>query len=73
MMVRRPLAHLRSPGADSRHLDFVYMHIDLAAQTHATGLFLPWHRWYVQTYEDTLRAVCNLTTASPYWDWRLGM
>ncbi|KAJ7796656.1 Di-copper centre-containing protein [Mycena olivaceomarginata] len=44
--------------------DFVYVHM-----IHFTGLFLPWHRWYVHVYEGALKSKCNFRGVSPYWDW----
>ena len=41
-------------------------------QIHFTGLFLPWHRWYVHSVETALRTKCDFTGASPYWDWSKG-
>lgn len=32
--------------------------------------FLPWHRYYLQNYEDMLRMV-DPTVYIPYWDWTL--
>ena len=37
-----------------------------------TGLFLPWHRLYVQTFEDELRSKCGYDGVQPYWDWTQG-
>lgn len=41
-------------------------------QVHHTGRFLPWHRWYVNAYEQALTAKCGYRGVSPYWDWTLG-
>ncbi|TFY74831.1 hypothetical protein EWM64_g9182 [Hericium alpestre] len=41
----------------------------LAYKIHFTGLFLPWHRWFVQAYETALKDQCGYTGASPYWNW----
>jgi len=49
--------------------DIVYVHMDLNHVIHATGLFLPWHRWYVHSVETALRTKCGFTGASPYWNW----
>lgn len=38
---------------------------------HNVGVFLPWHRLTVWTYESTLRSECNYTGAQPYWDYQL--
>jgi tyrosinase len=43
--------------------------MDLNHVIHFTGLFLPWHRWYVHSVETALRTKCDFTGASPYWDW----
>lgn len=32
--------------------------------------FLPWHRYYLQQYEDLLRMI-NPSITLPYWDWTL--
>ncbi|KAJ7664727.1 hypothetical protein B0H17DRAFT_1162776 [Mycena rosella] len=36
---------------------------------HFTGLFLPWHRWYLHSLEQSLRNRCGYHGAFPYWDW----
>lgn len=33
------------------------------------GFFLPWHRYFVATYEKALREECGWTGGQPYWDW----
>ena len=35
------------------------------------GVFLPWHRLTVWTYETVLRNECGYTGAQPYWDYTL--
>ena len=35
-----------------------------------TSLFFPWHRYYLNLYEDLLRVVDRSVTV-PYWDWTL--
>ncbi|MCH7545492.1 MAG: tyrosinase family protein, partial [Planctomycetes bacterium] len=35
---------------------------------HRGPAFLPWHRWYVLTLEEELRAIDSEITI-PYWDW----
>jgi tyrosinase len=49
--------------------DLVYMHMDLNRRIHFTGLFLPWHRYYVQYFEDVLTGKCGYKGVMPYWDW----
>ena len=49
-----------------------YVKLNLWAQIHFTGLFLPWHRAFVNDFERELRTECNYKGAQPYWDWTLG-
>ena len=75
-------------GTHTSGLDLVYMHMDLnmevssvlsvpllsliREQIHFTGMFLPWHRYFVKYFEDALIYRCNYTGATPYWDWTIG-
>ncbi|KAL2210125.1 Di-copper centre-containing protein [Sarocladium strictum] len=56
-------------GARTRHDDFVATHINQTRQIHQTGNFLTWHRYFVWTYEQTLRNECGYKGAQPYWNW----
>jgi tyrosinase len=38
---------------------------------HNTGIFLPWHRYFVWRYESALISECGYNGAHPYWDWSL--
>ncbi|KAG5657919.1 hypothetical protein KAF25_007952 [Fusarium avenaceum] len=38
---------------------------------HGVGVFLPWHRYAIWTFESILRDECDYTGAQPYWDWTL--
>ncbi|TPX07819.1 uncharacterized protein E0L32_010506 [Thyridium curvatum] len=58
-----------SSGAKSRFDDFVVTHIQQTMTIHYTGNFMPWHRWFVWSYENALREECNYTGYQPYWDW----
>jgi len=51
--------------------DFSFVHMDLNSHIHNTGLFLPWHRYYVWSYEQSLKTLCGYTGVSPYWNWAL--
>ena len=42
------------------------------SQIHSTGFFLPWHRLFVQTFEDELKSKCGYDGVQPYWDWTRG-
>ncbi|VDB83076.1 unnamed protein product [Peniophora sp. CBMAI 1063] len=58
-------------ASGSYYDDFVYMHMDLNTRIHSTGLFFPFHRWYVAVYETALSEKCGYTGASPYWNWSI--
>lgn len=38
---------------------------------HGVGVFLPWHRYAIWTFENVLSSECNYTGTQPYWDWTL--
>ncbi|KAJ3866692.1 Di-copper centre-containing protein [Lentinula novae-zelandiae] len=59
-------------ASGSYYDDIVYMHMDLNHIIHFTGLFLPFHRWYVQMYENALKEKCGFNGTSPYWNWAAG-
>ncbi|KDQ27566.1 hypothetical protein PLEOSDRAFT_1104248 [Pleurotus ostreatus PC15] len=40
-----------------------------AVKIHETGLFLPWHRWYIHSPKTALQAECGFNGTAPYWDW----
>jgi tyrosinase len=52
----------------TRFDDFLALHISLTDEIHGVGQFLPWHRRYLQVYEQTLREKCGYKGAQPYWD-----
>ncbi|TLS30417.1 hypothetical protein PpBr36_02328 [Pyricularia pennisetigena] len=58
-----------APGARSRFDDFTVTHIQQTLKIHYTGNFQPWHRWFLFTYEKTLRDECGYKGYHPYWDW----
>ncbi|KAL2130634.1 hypothetical protein VTI74DRAFT_6135 [Chaetomium olivicolor] len=60
-----------APGAKSRFDDFVVTHIQQTLSIHYSGIFQPWHRWFVYQYEKALRDECGYTGYQPYWDWPL--
>ncbi|RPD74200.1 Di-copper centre-containing protein [Lentinus tigrinus ALCF2SS1-7] len=51
--------------------DLVYIHMDLNTKIHSTGLFLPFHRFYVQSIETSMKERCGYTGAFPYWNWSI--
>jgi hypothetical protein len=40
----------------------------LPASVHSVAAFLPWHRYFVQVYEEALQE-CGYTGTAMYWDW----
>ncbi|KAL2064242.1 hypothetical protein VTL71DRAFT_4736 [Oculimacula yallundae] len=58
-----------APGARSRYDDFVLVHVQQTQIIHYTGIFLPWHRYFVWAYETALRNECGYTGYQPYWNW----
>ncbi|EWG41477.1 hypothetical protein FVEG_03589 [Fusarium verticillioides 7600] len=58
------------PGS-SRYDDFAYMHVFEGTVTHYAASFLPWHRYFIHTYEKALIEECGFKGSLPYWDWAL--
>ncbi|KAI1464569.1 Di-copper centre-containing protein [Daldinia caldariorum] len=50
--------------------DFPYVHNALNDDIHFVASFLPWHRYFVHIYEQTLKD-CGYTGVAAYWDWTL--
>ncbi|KAI3397650.1 hypothetical protein diail_10521 [Diaporthe ilicicola] len=61
------------PGAKTRLDDFVATHINLTRSIHLDGIFLSWHRNFVQLWESALHQECGYPTnlGQPYWNWAL--
>ncbi|KAL9581046.1 MAG: hypothetical protein Q9212_004135 [Teloschistes hypoglaucus] len=59
------------PGACNHYDDFVAQHIKSAPHVHFSGLFYPFHRYFIHLYETALRNECGYKGAQPYWDWTL--
>jgi len=57
------------PGAVHRFDDFIGVHKVQTPNIHFVGHFLPWHRYFVWAYEQTLRNECGYAGAQPYWDY----
>ncbi|XEV04882.1 hypothetical protein FSHL1_010169 [Fusarium sambucinum] len=61
---------LFEPGS-SRYDDFAYMHVFEGTDTHYAAAFLPWHRYFIHTFEKALIEECEFHGSLPYWDWAL--
>ncbi|KAM3084433.1 hypothetical protein ACMFMG_001463 [Clarireedia jacksonii] len=59
------------PGAGCRYDDFIAAHSIHMKSIHFVGQFLPYHRYFVASYEKALREECGYSGAQPYWDWTL--
>ncbi|KAL5037239.1 hypothetical protein RTP6_004706 [Batrachochytrium dendrobatidis] len=55
----------------SLYYDLVNLHRTASAVAHTTAMFLPWHRVFIQTFEDLMRDRCGYEDPLPYWDWSL--
>lgn len=45
--------------------DFVVTHIQQTLDIHYSGIFPPWHRWFVYQYEKALREECGYKGYQP--------
>ncbi|KAK5659836.1 hypothetical protein OQA88_13299, partial [Cercophora sp. LCS_1] len=63
-------SRLNIPTHSTLYDDFGYVHAQLSTpqRIHGEPVFLPWHRYFVQVYEDALHA-CGYTGPAMYWDW----
>ncbi|KAK4167230.1 hypothetical protein QBC43DRAFT_349349 [Cladorrhinum sp. PSN259] len=60
-------ATLPLPGVRTKYDELVSIHQLHALTIHSTGVFLPWHRWYLHLHELLLKN-CGWTHGTPYWD-----
>ncbi|KAK7917253.1 hypothetical protein PG985_010861 [Apiospora marii] len=56
-------------GVKSRYDDFVALHITQTDYVHWVGQLLPWHRYFLWFFEQSLREACGYNGGVPYWDW----
>ncbi|KAF3916223.1 Tyrosinase [Arthrobotrys entomopaga] len=59
------------PGLQTRYDDFQGVHSVQTPFIHWVGFFILWHRYFIATYEKTLRELCGYKGAQPYWDWTI--
>ncbi|MCJ1441897.1 MAG: hypothetical protein MMC23_002389 [Stictis urceolatum] len=55
-------------GATNRQFDMQAIHQHMTSIIHNVGQFLPWHRYYLHTYERLLREECGYTGPMTWWD-----
>ncbi|KAJ5257199.1 hypothetical protein N7478_013303 [Penicillium angulare] len=51
------------------HDDFSYLHGRIGNYSHNAAPFLPWHRYFIHSYEKALKDHCGFKGTLPYWDW----
>jgi len=51
--------------------DFSWVHKHFGEYSHDAAPFLAWHRYFIHTYERTLRKQCGYQGQLTYWDWTL--
>ncbi|KAI1275445.1 hypothetical protein F5Y07DRAFT_409269 [Xylaria sp. FL0933] len=56
-------------GEGSVQDDFTWVHVLHSGAAHEDASFLPWHRMFVNIYEQKLREHCGFKGQLPYWDW----
>ncbi|KAJ3105582.1 hypothetical protein HDU97_007924 [Phlyctochytrium planicorne] len=55
-------------GRRSAYDDVVAIHRAASTYIHSTAMFLPWHRLFLEMYENMLRQY-DASISLPYWDW----
>lgn len=55
----------------SLHEDYPWIHAHVGYSTHHSAAFLPWHRYFLKIYHDTLKNQCGYQGELVYWDWTL--
>ncbi|CAP64745.1 uncharacterized protein PODANS_5_10090 [Podospora anserina S mat+] len=68
LMNRPPALSATYPASTSRWTDFLLVHQANTPFVHWVGQFLPWHRAFLQDFEDALRNECGLIGGIPYWN-----
>lgn len=67
----RPSTNTRTfPGSMNLFEDLVSLHQQLVGGVHNSGLFLVWHRYYINVYHSLLTEECGYTGPYVWWDER---
>ncbi|KAA8893710.1 hypothetical protein FN846DRAFT_913731 [Sphaerosporella brunnea] len=59
------------PSSMTLFEDFAGVHKQQTPYIHWESQFLPWHRYFLWTWENALRKQCDYEGAIPYWDYAL--
>ncbi|KAK4183341.1 putative tyrosinase [Podospora australis] len=68
LMALPPKLNATYPASTSRYEDFLVVHQENTPRVHWAPMFLPWHRGFLQDFEDALRDECSYTGGLPYWN-----
>lgn len=66
-LIQKPASGNFVPAAN-RYEDLVRVHQMNVNTVHGNNIFLPWHRYYVWTFEQIMRDECGFDRAFPWWD-----
>jgi tyrosinase len=66
-LIKKPPSGNFAP-ATNRFEDFARLHQQYTPNIHGNAKFLIWHRYFLWTFEQTLRSECGLTAPFPWWD-----
>jgi tyrosinase len=66
-LMKKPPSGKFSPAAN-RYEDLVRLHQQFMPNIHNNAKFLVWHRYFLWTYEQVLRAECGFNRNFPWWD-----
>lgn len=58
----------RYPASTTRYEDFLAEHQENTPFIHFNGVFLPWHRAFLHSFETALREECLYFGGLPYWE-----
>jgi tyrosinase len=67
----RNQSSILAPTKQTIYEDFPWIHSRVGYFTHNSAPFLPWHRYFLHIYENTLREKCDYQGSLVYWDWTL--
>lgn len=67
-LIKTPSAGDVYAPSTSRYEDFVRTHQVFTSTIHGNGLFLFWHRYFLQAFESALRTDCGFDRPLPWWD-----
>lgn len=67
-LMDKPATGLTGGNAQNRYEELVWAHQTQSSNIHMSAIFLPWHRYYTNTFHRLLREECSYTAPMPWWD-----